>query len=241
MGDRPPWPSTSGSADDRGRASIFAVLLAAGSVVAVSGRCLRCDDPNERASWQSGVSNAKGLRADVDFVSAPAPNGRAIVHPMQIQFASGDFAGLGMAKGIGADGAAGRPSCPDDYTKWSTYLDGRQFGDYFCQQLSSWPEYSKPMSASDSSSLSATGCTFSNVFRFYADGALIMCADFNGVEGMVSVGGEVIPAGSNLTLDHHSLPHRSNGQLRQLAVSPVAADVATADIASAVWQATTSG
>jgi hypothetical protein len=182
---------------------ILAALLAAGSAVAVSAAAYACYDPNEGAFWQSGVSNARGLRADVDFVSAPAPNGRAIVHPMQIQFASGDFAGWGTAKGIGADGAAGKPSCPDDYTKWSTYLDGRQFGDYFCQQLSSWPEYSGTDVGIPFKFSLGNGCTFSNVFRFYADGALITCADFNGIEGMVSIGGEVIPAGSNLPLDHH--------------------------------------
>lgn len=119
---------------------------------------------------------------------------------MQISFpTTGDFAGWGTYKGEQVD------DCPADFSGWNVYLDGEQFGNYFCKSYSSWPEYTGSDNGIPFKFSFGSGCTFSNVYRFYTEGNLIVCADFDGGAsgGSVSAGGETVPYGSDLHIDIH--------------------------------------
>ncbi|MGI8658164.1 MAG: hypothetical protein ACR2K4_05250 [Candidatus Limnocylindria bacterium] len=75
-------------------------------------------------------SMRRGIKGEMDHYSAQ-PNGSSttIVHPTQIVYNSNNFVGWGTAKGDGVDNCASYFG-----TRWQIYFDGRNAGDYFCEQ-----------------------------------------------------------------------------------------------------------
>lgn len=104
-------------------AAALALLLTAQTALA-------CYGSNEGASGYENGALDRGIKGEVDLVSAqPINQSSAIVHPMQIVYSEMSFVGWGTAKGVGID------QCPDYFgTKWQVYFDGSNLGDYFCKQ-----------------------------------------------------------------------------------------------------------
>lgn len=176
---------------------LAAIALAAGPAL---GACWGGAGGNPGAAYDNHADYSDGLRSTIDFEGATVGTGNAIVHPMQIIFSSGDFAGWGTARGIGVPGT----NCDDDYTGWNTYLDGITFGEPFCEQDSGWPEYS----GSDTNivfKFSRGNCgALINWYRFYTEGNLITCEGFDGNNAdYLTVGGEVIGTTSIKKIDIH--------------------------------------
>ncbi len=88
----------------------------------------------EAGDRESAPGTFDGYRGNQGIRTNPITTpGVAYVHPNQVDFADGpsDFLAVGTYKGEGTSG--GSPDCVDDYDgRWTVYVDGILFGDYFC-------------------------------------------------------------------------------------------------------------
>jgi hypothetical protein len=145
------------------------------------------------------VTIYSGVKSEQDFESATVPTGQAIVHPMQVVMANGDFLGWGTARGLGVSGT----DCPDDYSAhWKVYIDGYKFGAYFCIQ-----DFGEIAGTANDQlfTLRYGDCNGYAKYRAFLNGVRLSCHAINGsvaTAGMY-VGSEIIGTTGQLHADIH--------------------------------------
>jgi len=192
------------------RAFCIALVVSLGFAGQVSAAS--CYYPNNGAAVVlASQAVAKGLQARQELTAAtPHSASTAIVHPLQIGMASGDFVGWGTAMGVGTNDPNALSDCPDNPgPRWAIYVDGIAFGYYFCRQ--SYGSTDPAATSQDAEIIHGT-CNGATQWTFKWNGTVKTCETVSGAGGTPSVGAESIGYDpQNVDIRDHRLTYRILG------------------------------
>lgn len=195
------------------------ILVGAMTLITAFGMVETSVADNEFAVGVSlhGSSNIGGVRATQEIRTNPGNSTQVIwAHPLQVFFADGDFFAVGTYKGPGTLDSGASSNCPENRTDWTSYVDGRIGGVYFCyeRQVSAYQVGSTP-----ELELVRADCPDGIGWRAKINGVSRACLDelkssaYGAIAGLEASKAGAINQGYNIDVKHSEFQYRNSSTL----------------------------